>query len=127
MRRRPESNIYSEPGPAPVGRAADRLAHRHRRISARTIDLYNGGFLLLEILYQIELLNSHLILFKALPAVVEMLAAYHQNHSFRYRSDPGYKAFPSTDAVIDVLDAITPPNAVRVRKKLKDSFSDPSA
>ena len=71
MRRRPESNIYSEPGPAPVGRAADRLAHRHRRISACTIDLYNGGFLLHEILYQIELLNSHLILFKA-PAVVEI-------------------------------------------------------
>jgi hypothetical protein len=59
-------------------------------------------------------------------AVVEMLAPYHQNHSFRYRDDPGYKTFPTTEVVLEVLHSLTPPISILVRKALRDNFSEPS-
>jgi len=58
-------------------------------------------------------------------AVVEMLAPYHQNHSFRYR-DPGYKTFPSIEVVLEVLHSLTPPISILVRKALRDNFNEPS-
>jgi hypothetical protein len=58
-------------------------------------------------------------------AVVKMLAPYHQNHSFRYR-DPGYKTFPATEVVLEVLHSLTPPISILVRKALRDNFSEPS-
>jgi hypothetical protein len=59
---------------------------------------------------------------KEIEVVVAMLAPYHRNHSFRYR-DPGYKTFPGTEVVIDVLHALTPPISIRVRRALRENFS----
>jgi hypothetical protein len=57
-------------------------------------------------------------------AVVGMLAPYHGNHSFRYR-DPGYKTFPDTEAVIDVLQSLIPPISERVTRTLREHFGEP--
>ncbi|MBR0823753.1 hypothetical protein [Bradyrhizobium liaoningense] len=60
--------------------------------------------------------------------VINMLAPYHQNHSFRYR-DPGYKTFPVVTETIEVLasmlDEISPVVWRRVRHRAQDKITAP--
>ena len=54
--------------------------------------------------------------------VIEMLAPYHSNHSFRYR-DPGYKSFPVIADTIEVLTSMLDEISPVVWRKVRSATS----
>jgi hypothetical protein len=58
-------------------------------------------------------------------AVIDMLAPYHASHSFRYR-DPGFKTYPTTDEVIQSLEAMLIHIEPVVRKCVLDRIGTPT-
>jgi hypothetical protein len=58
-------------------------------------------------------------------AVIDMLAPYHANHSFRYR-DPGYKTYPTTAEVIQSLETMLVHIEPVARKCLLDRIEMPT-
>jgi hypothetical protein len=57
-------------------------------------------------------------------AVIDMLAPYHANHSFRYR-DPGFKTYPTTGEVILSLETMLAQTEPIARKCLLDRVEKP--